>query len=128
MGGSSSGTISSGLPSSSLQPALQYLAGSLPVHSGMVLPLLASHNTIRLSFDLEEGDYRSVPAPLLPPCCPPAPCLLRECPSLLPPSTNGPPQAALPMLNAPLLPPACLLKIPAHPGCKPAHCPLWHGC
>lgn len=40
----------------SLQPSLQYLAGSLPVHKGMVLPLLASHNTIRLSFDLEEGE------------------------------------------------------------------------
>jgi hypothetical protein len=42
----------------SLQPALQYLAGPLPVQSGMVIPLLTSHNTIRLSFDIEEGMYR----------------------------------------------------------------------
>ena len=41
----------------SLQPALQYLAGSLPVQQGMILPLLASHNTIRLSFDIEEGAH-----------------------------------------------------------------------
>ena len=65
--GGSSSPIHPG-SSSSLQPALQYLAGSLAVHTGMVLPLLASHNTIRLSFDLEEGGYRSVG--LLP--CPPA--------------------------------------------------------
>lgn len=41
----------------SLQPSLQYLAGSLSVHKHSVLPLLARHNTIRLSFDLEEGEY-----------------------------------------------------------------------
>ncbi|GAX85622.1 hypothetical protein CEUSTIGMA_g13037.t1 [Chlamydomonas eustigma] len=42
----------------SIQPALQYMAGSLAVHPQMVLPLLASHNTVRLKFDLEEGEYQ----------------------------------------------------------------------
>lgn len=31
----------------SLQPALQYMAGAMQVQAGMVLPLLATHNTIR---------------------------------------------------------------------------------
>ena len=30
----------------SLQPAVQYLAGELPVDQGAVLPLMASHNTV----------------------------------------------------------------------------------
>lgn len=30
-----------------LQPALQYIAGELAVHEGDVLPLVASHNTVR---------------------------------------------------------------------------------
>ena len=40
-----------------LQPAVQYLAGELPVDAGQVLPLLASHNTVRMRFDIESADY-----------------------------------------------------------------------
>eukprot|EP00887_Chlorella_sp_A99_P001822 scaffold19.g1822.t1 len=40
-----------------LQPAVQYLAGELPVDEGQVLPLLATHNTVRMRFDIEEADY-----------------------------------------------------------------------
>lgn len=40
-----------------LRPALQYLAGELPVDEGQVMPLLASHNTVRLRFDIETADY-----------------------------------------------------------------------
>ena len=40
-----------------LGPALQYLAGELPMDAGAVIPLQASHNTVRLRFDLEEADY-----------------------------------------------------------------------
>lgn len=38
-------------------PAIQYLAGELPVRCGQVLPLQAAHNTVRMSFDIEEADY-----------------------------------------------------------------------
>lgn len=41
----------------SLQPALQYIAGELPVDAGQVLPMAASHNTVRLQFDVESADY-----------------------------------------------------------------------
>lgn len=41
----------------SLGPAVQYLAGELSVEQGTVLPLLASHNTVRMRFDMEEADY-----------------------------------------------------------------------
>jgi len=40
-----------------MQPALQYMAGELKVESGTVLPLLATHNTVRMRFDIEEADY-----------------------------------------------------------------------
>ncbi|KAL4451864.1 hypothetical protein ABPG75_007526 [Micractinium tetrahymenae] len=41
----------------SLQPALQYIAGELPVDVGQVLPMVASHNTVRMQFDVESVDY-----------------------------------------------------------------------
>ena len=40
-----------------MQPALQYLAGELRVERGDVLPLLATHNTVRMRFDIEEAEY-----------------------------------------------------------------------
>lgn len=40
-----------------LRPALQYLAGELPVARGAVLPLRCSHNTVRMRFDLEAAEY-----------------------------------------------------------------------
>ena len=40
-----------------MQPALQYMAGELKVESGTVLPLLATHNTVRMRFDIEEAEY-----------------------------------------------------------------------
>ena len=40
-----------------MQPALQYLAGEMKVESGAVLPLLATHNTVRMRFDIEEAEY-----------------------------------------------------------------------
>jgi protein arginine N-methyltransferase 7 len=36
---------------------MQYLHGELPVEEGLVLPLLASHNTVRMRFDIEAADY-----------------------------------------------------------------------
>ncbi len=40
-----------------LGPAVQYLAGEMAVEAGMVLPLRAAHNTVRLRFDVEEAEY-----------------------------------------------------------------------
>lgn len=40
-----------------MQPALQYMAGELRVEGGDVLPLLATHNTVRMRFDIEEAEY-----------------------------------------------------------------------
>ncbi len=40
-----------------MQPALQYMAGELRVERGEVLPLLATHNTVRMRFDVEEAEY-----------------------------------------------------------------------
>lgn len=40
-----------------LQPALQYLAGELPVDTGYTLPIICSHNTVRMRFDIETADY-----------------------------------------------------------------------
>lgn len=40
-----------------LGPAVQYLAGELPVERGSVIPLQASHNTVRMHFDIKEADY-----------------------------------------------------------------------
>ena len=44
-----------GMPS--MGPAVQYLAGELSVEQGTVLPLLASHNTVRMRFDIQEAEY-----------------------------------------------------------------------
>lgn len=38
-------------------PAVQYLAGELPVEGGAVIPLQASHNTVGMRFDIKEADY-----------------------------------------------------------------------
>lgn len=38
-------------------PAVQYIAGELRVEAGAVLPLLASHNTVRMRFDVEQAEY-----------------------------------------------------------------------
>ena len=46
-----------------LGPAIQYLAGELPVEQGAVIPLLASHNTVHLRFDLEDADYLHLAKP-----------------------------------------------------------------
>ena len=40
-----------------LQPALQYLAGELRVDPGTIMPVIASHNTVRMRFDIETADY-----------------------------------------------------------------------
>lgn len=47
----------------SMGPAVQYLAGELVVEQGMVLPLLASHNTVRMRFDIEEAEYMHLAKP-----------------------------------------------------------------
>lgn len=44
-------------------PAVQYLAGELVVEQGTVLPLLASHNTVRMRFDIEEAEYLHLAKP-----------------------------------------------------------------
>ncbi|KAK9825810.1 hypothetical protein WJX74_009582 [Apatococcus lobatus] len=41
----------------SMGPAVQYLAGQLSVEAGMLLPVLATHNTVRMHFDIEEAEY-----------------------------------------------------------------------
>ena len=43
--------------STTLRPALQYMPGEMTVKQGEVLPLLASHNTVRLRFDVEQAEY-----------------------------------------------------------------------
>ena len=40
-----------------LQPALQYLAGELLVEARSVLPIVATHNTVGMKFDIESADY-----------------------------------------------------------------------
>ena len=40
-----------------MQAALQYMAGEMKVERGNVLPLLATHNTVRMRFDVEEAEY-----------------------------------------------------------------------
>ena len=40
-----------------LGPAVQYLAGQLSVEAGMLLPVLAMHNTVRMHFDIKEAEY-----------------------------------------------------------------------
>ena len=47
----------------SMGPAVQYLAGELSVEQGMVLPLLASHNTVRMRFDIEQAEYLHLAKP-----------------------------------------------------------------
>lgn len=47
----------------SLGPAVQYLAGELSVEQGMGLPLVASHNTVRMRFDIEEAEYLHLAKP-----------------------------------------------------------------
>ena len=46
-----------------LGPAVQYLPGELRVEAGQVLPLLASHNTVRMRFDLEAAEYLNLARP-----------------------------------------------------------------
>lgn len=46
-----------------LQPAVQYIAGELPVDAGMVLPLVASHNTVRMRFDVESAEFLNLHKP-----------------------------------------------------------------
>ncbi|KAL3131069.1 hypothetical protein ABBQ38_000384 [Trebouxia sp. C0009 RCD-2024] len=55
------GTKGSGMQS--LGPAVQYLAGELSVEQGMVVPLLASHNTVRMRFDIQEAEYLHLAKP-----------------------------------------------------------------
>ena len=45
------------------QPAVQYLAGELKVEAGEVLPVLATHNTVRLRFDVEAAEYLHLAKP-----------------------------------------------------------------
>ena len=40
-----------------MQAALQYMAGEMKVERGDVLPLLATQNTVRMRFDIEEAEY-----------------------------------------------------------------------
>ncbi len=47
----------------SLGPALQYLAGEMLVEEGTVIPLLASHNTVRMRFDVEQAEYLHLAKP-----------------------------------------------------------------
>ena len=46
-----------------LQPAVQYIAGELSVDAGLVLPLVASHNTVRMRFDVESSDFLHLAKP-----------------------------------------------------------------
>lgn len=46
-----------------LRPAVQYLAGEMSVEAGNVLPLLATHNTVRMRFDVEEAEYLHLAKP-----------------------------------------------------------------
>lgn len=55
--------ISSGLDAAKepgnryLQPGIQYLAGELRVDKGTTMPIVATHNTVRMQFDIESADY-----------------------------------------------------------------------
>jgi type III protein arginine methyltransferase len=40
-----------------LQPALQYIAGELRVDPGHIMPVIASHNTVGMRFDIETAEY-----------------------------------------------------------------------
>lgn len=40
-----------------LQPALQYIAGELRVGPGHIMPVIASHNTVGMRFDIETAEY-----------------------------------------------------------------------
>jgi len=56
-------TMLSGAGMPSLGPALQYLAGEMLVEQGSVMPLLASHNTVRTRFDIEQAEYLHLAKP-----------------------------------------------------------------
>lgn len=43
--------------STSIQPGIQYLAGELRVTNEMIMPILATHNTVRMQFDIKSADY-----------------------------------------------------------------------
>ncbi len=47
----------------SLGPAVQYLAGEMLVEQGSVVPLSASHNTVRMRFDMEQAEYLHLAKP-----------------------------------------------------------------
>ncbi len=47
----------------SMGPAVQYLAGEMLVEQGNVMPLLASHNTVRVRFDIEQAEYLHLTKP-----------------------------------------------------------------
>lgn len=49
-----------GSGSTTLRPALQYLAGEVPVAQGEVLALRCNHNTVQLRFHLEREEYTHV--------------------------------------------------------------------
>ena len=53
--------VSSGLKT--LRPAIQFLPGQMRVEEGLVLPLAAMHNTVRVLFDLDEAEYISLARP-----------------------------------------------------------------
>ena len=40
-----------------LQPGIQYLAGELRVEKNTTMPIVATHNTVRMQFDIESADY-----------------------------------------------------------------------
>ena len=42
---------------------MQYLAGELRVEAGQVLPVLATHNTVRLRFDVKAAEYLHLAKP-----------------------------------------------------------------
>ncbi|PSC69443.1 arginine methyltransferase [Micractinium conductrix] len=47
----------------SMQPAVRYTAGELSVAAGTVLPVVASHNTVRLRFDVESAEFLNLHKP-----------------------------------------------------------------
>lgn len=40
-----------------LQPAVQYIAGELRVDAGTIMPLVVTHNTVCMRFDIETAEY-----------------------------------------------------------------------
>ena len=48
---------------SSVGPALQYLAGEISVEADTVMPLVASHNTVRMRFEVERAEYLHLAKP-----------------------------------------------------------------